>query len=195
MTIRSYTFIFLSFFSLYCLAGDEIKDPRQTSSEDAWIENIKPAFFSGKDIFSDGQHNVISIKAPYKAENPAVVPISIETKTSENVSIKKVYIFIDKNPAPLVGIFDFIVPGNKTDLAMRVRVNDYSYIRTIAETDDGKFYMSKSFVKASGGCSAPVESGATMNVGKIKTRLLGQLKLNEANLMQLKIKHSNYSRL
>ncbi len=195
MTIRLYITIFLSLFSFYSVAEEEISDPRQFSSEEVWIQNIRPAYFSGKDIFSDGQNNIITIKAPYKAENPAIVPISIETKTPENISIKKIYIFIDKNPSPLVGIFNFKGSGKKTDLAMRVRVNDYSYIRTIAEADNGKLYMSKSFVKASGGCSAPAGPGAIKHVGKMKSRLIGQLKLNEPNLMQLKIKHPNFSGL
>lgn len=197
MTIRLYTFIFLSFFCHFslALAEDETNDPRESSSEEAWIKNIKPAFFSGQDIFSDGQNNIITIKAPYKAENPAIVPISIETNTAENISIQKIYIFIDKNPSPLVGVFNFTDSGEKTDLAMRVRVNDYSFIRVIAETNDGRFYMSKSFVKASGGCSAPAGPGATKYVGKMKSRLLGRLKLNKPNLMQLKIKHPNYSGL
>lgn len=42
-----------------------------------------------------------------------------------------------------------------THLATRVRVDDYSYVRAVAETADGKLHMVKAFVKASGGCSAP----------------------------------------
>ena len=42
-----------------------------------------------------------------------------------------------------------------THLATRVRVNDYSYLRVIAETQSGELHMAQTFVKASGGCSAP----------------------------------------
>ena len=47
-----------------------------------------------------------------------------------------------------------------TSISTRVRVNTYSYVRAIAELSDGQLYGVKAYVKASGGCSAPVSTNA-----------------------------------
>jgi sulfur-oxidizing protein SoxY len=58
-----------------------------------------------------------------------------------------------------------------TSISTRVRVNTYSYVRLIAELSDGKLYGVKTFVKASGGCSAPAASNADATKS-----MLGQMK-------------------
>ena len=55
--------------------------------------------------------------------------------------------------------------------------------------------MAKSFIKAAGGCSAPAGPGLSKSTGKIKTRVMGKLSLSNPNLLQLKIRHPNYSGL
>ncbi len=42
-----------------------------------------------------------------------------------------------------------------TEISTRVRVNSYTDVHAVAELSDGKLYMIKIYVKASGGCSAP----------------------------------------
>ncbi len=195
MSNRLCILIFLSVFTLACQGETESEDQRLLDSDKVWEERIKPAFFSGQTVFLDEQHEVIQLKAPYKAEDPATVPISIHfhAPTTKDDYIKKVYIFVDKNPSPVTGIFDFTKPGSKADLALRIRVNEFSYVRAIAETVDGKLYMTKSFVKAAGGCSAPPPAGPAKFTGKMKTRIMSKVSLSEPNLVQLKIKHPNYS--
>lgn len=192
---RVSVFLFFSVFTLACQGETESEDQRLLGSEKVWEEHIKPAYFSGQTVVLDEQHEIIQLKAPYKAEDPATVPISIHLNSAntEGNHIKKIYIFVDKNPSPVTGIFDFTKPGRKADLAMRIRVNEFSYVRAIAETVDGKFYMTKSFVKAAGGCSAPPPAGPAKFTGKMKTRIMGKVKLSEPNLVQLKIKHPNFS--
>jgi sulfur-oxidizing protein SoxY len=162
--------------------------------ETNWNNVLKNQYFSGKTI--EESDNVIEIEAPYRAEDPALVPVKIISKikqTKDNY-IKKLTVFVDKNPFPFVGEFEFTPETGKADLAMRVRVNSYSYIRAVAEMNDGKFYMSKKFVKASGGCSAPI--GADLDVamkrlGKMKFRMDKDLKEGEPALTQLLISHPN----
>jgi sulfur-oxidizing protein SoxY len=191
----SILFILFSLLSPTSQSESNTEDSHQLASQAFWESNIKPAFFSGKDIIPDNAHELIKLNAPFKAEDPSIVPISIKINTNNNINIKNLYIFIDKNPSPLVGILEFPVSNSKTDVAMRVRVNDFSYIRAVAESTDGDLYMTKSFVKAAGGCSAPAGTGPVEFIGKMKTRLMGKLKLSEPNLLQLKIRHPNYSGL
>jgi sulfur-oxidizing protein SoxY len=55
-----------------------------------------------------------------------------------------------------------------------VRVNNYTDVRAVAELSDGKLYMAKTYVKASGGCSAP----AAKNAEEAKGRL-GQMRYRQ----------------
>ena len=104
---------------------------------------------------------------------------------------------VDKNPFPFVGEFELTPDSGKADLAMRIRVNTYSFIRAIAELNDGRLVMTKKFVKASGGCSAPIgaDLDASMKrLGKMKFRLDDGAKTAEPNLVQLLISHPNLTR-
>ena len=42
----------------------------------------------------------------------------------------------------------------------RVRVDQYTNVHAVAETADGKLFVSTVFVKAAGGCSAPTGNNA-----------------------------------
>lgn len=170
------------------LASAEIIDELE------WNNVLKDQFFAGQTILET--NDVIELEAPYRAEDPSLVPLKIisKVKQSRDNYIKKILVLIDKNPFPFVGEFEFTPDSGKADLSMRVRVNTYSYIRAIAEMNDGKLYMSKKFVKASGGCSVPLASdpdAAMKRLGKMKFRLDGGVKTSEPTLVQLLISHPN----
>jgi sulfur-oxidizing protein SoxY len=60
--------------------------------------------------------------------------------------------------------------------------------------NDGALYMAKKFVKASGGCSAPIGAdldAAMKRLGKMKFRLDDGVKSSEPTLVQLLISHPN----
>ncbi|MEQ1545049.1 quinoprotein dehydrogenase-associated SoxYZ-like carrier [Methyloglobulus sp.] len=168
----------------------------ETQYENEWNNTLKNQYFSGKSI--EESNNIIELDAPIRAEDPALVPLKINTKIKQTNDsyIKKILVLVDKNPFPFVGEFEFTPYSGKADLAMRIRVNSYSYIRAIAEMNDGKLYMSKKYVKASGGCSAPVGAdldAAMQRLGKMKFRLDDGVKSKEPTLVQLLISHPNLS--
>ena len=81
----------------------------------------------------------------------------------------------------------------------RVRIDQYSNVRAIAETTDGKLYMAYRFVKASGGCSAPASKDAeeaAKSLGKMRVKTAFKdpngAPIQEAEIM---IKHPNNSGL
>lgn len=165
-----------------------------TNDEVEWNNVLKDQFFAGKTIAENT--DVIELDAPYRAEDPSLVPLKVisKIKQSKDNYIKKILVLIDKNPFPFVGEFEFSPDSGKADLAMRVRVNTYSYIRAIAQMNDGKLYMSKKFVKASGGCSAPIGKdldSAMKRLGKMKFRLDEGVKTSEPTQIQLLISHPN----
>ena len=56
----------------------------------------------------------------------------------------------------------------------RARVDEYTFVRAIAETVDGRLLMATRFVKASGGCSAPAggdEAAMLAAMGRMQFRL------------------------
>lgn len=162
--------------------------------ESAWNNTLKKSYFANKTIQESTE--IIELKTPYRAEDPALVPINIISKIAQTKAryIKKISVFIDKNPYPFVGEFELTPETGKADLAMRVRVNTYSYIRAVAEMNDGQLYMTKKFIKASGGCSAPIGAdleAAMKRLGKMKFKVDKKLKTGEPLLTQLLISHPN----
>jgi sulfur-oxidizing protein SoxY len=81
---------------------------------------------------------------------------------------------IDQNPAPMAARFELGQDSSVSEISTRVRVNNYTDVHAVAELSDGKLYMSKTYVKASGGCSAP----AAKNAEEAKARL-GQLRFRQ----------------
>jgi len=167
-----------------------------TTAEDKfWNSGLRESMFADRPIIESDE--VVALTAPKRAEDGAVVPISIEAgfPQSEDRYIKTITLVIDRNPVPFAGKFTFTPISGRADLAMRVRVNAYTPVRAIAETNDGKLYMSRRFVKASGGCSAP--AGTDL---KVAMKRLGKMKLTTSEeeqlptsptLAQLRISHPN----
>ena len=115
--------------------------------EAAWNEVLKKQFYQDRAIKES--NDVIELEAPYRAEDAALVPIKINSKINQkaNKYIKRITLVIDKNPTPFAGEFNFTPKSGKADIAMRLRVNTYSYVRAIAEMNDGSLHMTKSLSK------------------------------------------------
>ncbi len=171
-------------------------DFRQKQSDAAWEANIRQQHFQDREIIEGAGQDVLALKVPQIAEDATVVPVSIHSKIpqSEQRYIKRLSIFVDKNPVPLVGNFDLTPNSGKADLAMRIRVDTFSYVRAVAETSDGKLYMAKGFIKAKGACSAPPPASIDDSrkfLGQMKMKTVGDVVVGEPNLFQLMIYHPN----
>ncbi len=199
-------FISLFAFTLPTMAEtvDELRnrspDDLKKQSDAVWDKNIRPGVFQDREINENQTDAVIEIKAPYRSEDPSVVPVSIHSKIPQTTEryIKKLYIYLDKNPLPLVGIFEFTPESGKADLAMRIRVDDNTYFRVVTEMNNGDLLMSKSFIRSLGGCSEPLGASveeSLKRMGKMKMNTIGDVALGDANLMQLKISHPNITGL
>jgi sulfur-oxidizing protein SoxY len=133
-----------------------------------------------QDIFNnrpmkDGS-DIIGIEMPYRAEDAAIVPVTLRAKLSpgDNRRIRSITLVIDRNPAPMAAKFELGPDADVTEISTRVRVNNYTDDHAVAELNDGRLYMSKTYVKASGGCSAP----AVKNVEEARNRL-GQMRYRQ----------------
>lgn len=186
---------FCAALALMTAAGMALAE--ETPPETAWQASLKNRFFQDRPI-TEGS-DVIQIKAPYRAEDAALVPLQVVAQfpQSSERSIRSIMVIIDSNPVPWTGTFQFTPLSGRADVAFRARVNAYSWVRAIAETSDGKLYMNKAFVKASGGCSAPLGAdleAAMARLGKMKFKLDGtEAKTGAVNEVQLLISHPNLS--
>jgi sulfur-oxidizing protein SoxY len=90
----------------------------------------------------------IQLKAPEIAENGAIVPVEI---TSMIAGTQTIYIFAEKNPQPLVAIFD-IDSSLEPFISTRIKMGESSRIRVMVKAA-GKFYVTTQEVKVTiGGC-------------------------------------------
>lgn len=180
-----------------CLTAGAVR--AEGEDETAWNTSLKQKLFSGKTIMED--HQVIEITAPYRAEDPALVPIQVTSKFPQTPDhyIRSITLVIDNNPVPFSASFDFTPDSGRADIATRMRFNAYTYIRAIAETNDGTLHMTKAFVKASGGCSAPIGTdieAAMARLGKMKFRFdSDKASIGQANPVQLLVSHPNITGL
>ena len=164
------------------------------SKIDVWETFLKPKYFPHTELVEASR--VIELRTPYRAEDAAVTPVSITAKfpqTDEHF-IEKIYMFVDENPQPLVGVFHLTRSMARADLAMRVRVDKYTNIRAIAVLNSGEHHMVSNFVKAQGGCSAPLAADfatAMKNIGAMKFRLLGEPNPDATVVGQFMLSHPN----
>ena len=169
-----------------------------TASSDKIWAGLKGDVFGDRAILADT--GLIRIEAPKRAQDAALVPVDIYIDPAKAPDgVKAVTMIIDVNPAPVAATFTFGKDAGVTHLSTRVRVNDYSYIRAIAETAGGELHMAQTFVKASGGCSAPAVKNtaeALASMGKMKLRQFPEQEtMSKAEELQLMIRHPNNSGL
>lgn len=160
---------------------------------------VRSSLFENRPI-APAPVELLTFEAPARAVDAAVVPIAIRTRLPAGASyhISRLYLVIDANPSPISAIFQFTPASGRADVETRVRVDDYSHLRAIAETSDGKLYMTTRFVRASGGCSAPAgadAAAALASLGKMQLRVEGDIKGGAPVLAQLAISHPNHSGL
>lgn len=110
-------------------------------------KNISDAM-SGAGYAGAVESKDIEIKAPEIAENGSVVPVEATSKIPGTTSLA---IFVEKNPTPMVGSFDFL-NGTEPYISTRIKMGQTSLVR-VAVKAGGKTYMASKEVKVTiGGC-------------------------------------------
>ncbi len=162
---------------------------------DRWAE-VKPMYFGDKPV-GDGS-DVIALDAPYRAHDAALVPIEVVNRLPADGArrIKAITLLVENNPIPLAGTFRFPSDRRIERLSTRVRVESYSFVRAVAELDDGSLVKTGKFVKASGGCSAAAMKDpetVMARLGKMKLRSSKPDSPNGPMQAQFMISHPNYN--
>ncbi|MEN9725811.1 MAG: hypothetical protein RL434_177 [Pseudomonadota bacterium] len=186
------------FFCLLCLSSMVGAQPAggNQSAVDVWTTFLKPRYF--KDVVLVEDDTVITLKTPYRAEDAAFTPVSVTARFPQTPArfIEKIFLIIDNNPEPLAGRFTFTPEAGRADLALRVRVDSYTHVRAVAVLNTGEHHVVSNFVKAQGGCSAPLGSdykAAIARMGEMNFRTLAKPASGDAILGQLLLRHPNVS--
>lgn len=176
--------------------ANEKAEPNPALSQ--YWEPIKQLMFGDRIINPDAR-DVIRVYLNVRADDASTVPVVVKAQMdqTEKEYIKSIYVIVERNPSPAAGVFHFTPQSGRAQVETRLRFEEYSFVRAVAEMNDGRLYMAQRWVKAAGGCSAP-------NGKKLSESLLGKMKLrfdddaisyHKPNLVQLMIRHPNESPL
>ena len=179
-------------------AQAQIKSGDNPEASEVW-QKVRASLFQSRPIAA-ATDDIISLELPVRAEDAAIVPIAIKTRMLQSAArhIDKVYLIVDNNPSPISAIFQFTPLSGRADIETRIRIDEYTHVRVIAETNDGQLHMATRFLKAAGGCSAPPgkdAQAALASLGRMKFRVEGDANGKEPVLAQLMISHPNHSGL
>lgn len=171
---------------------------READQAERW-KSVRETVFAGRSISEDSA-GLIELDTPARAFDAAVVPIAIRTGMAQTPEryVKKLWLVVDGNPSPVGAVFTFTPESGRADIETRIRIEEYTYVRAIVETNDGKLHMKANYVKAAGGCSAPAGKdmeAALASLGKMKLRVDGDADAGKPVLAQLMVSHPNVSGL
>jgi sulfur-oxidizing protein SoxY len=171
---------------------------QQAAQKDPWPE-LAATIFNNRPL-ADGA-GLIAIEMPVRAEDAAIVPLTVRATLppGDPRRVKALTVVIDENPAPVAATFHFGSNAVVSSISTRVRIDSYTNVHAVAELTDGKLYVVKTYVKASGGCSAPAAKIADRaGIGQMRFRQFAKAadgaatNLREAQIM---IRHPNNSGL
>jgi sulfur-oxidizing protein SoxY len=195
MIRRSALTLLLGMAAALAVAAPASAEMSEVARQARW-DDLRHAIF-GDHAVKDGG-DLVRIEAAERAEDAAIVPVTIALAEQLQKRVRKLYFVIDDNPSPLAAVFSFGAAADPRSIATRVRIDDYTYMHAVAELNDGTLYASRRFIKAAGGCSAPAaadQEAAKARLGKMKLAFQGTPQLGQPVTTQLLISHPNSSGL
>ena len=184
-------------FAPMVLAAEPVNGAQ--SEIDVFSVLLRPKYFEDRPI--QVGKSIVELRIPLRAEDSGVVPISINAQIPQAPDryIQKMWVFVDRNPKPLAGLFHLTPEMGKADLAMRLRIDQFTNVRVVAEMNNGDLHMDEAYTRASGGCSEPPPflklREAKARIGQMKFRSTAAKSDEELALAQLMISHPNITGL
>ncbi|MDP5217038.1 quinoprotein dehydrogenase-associated SoxYZ-like carrier [Ruegeria sp. 2205SS24-7] len=176
------------------------------ASNEAW-DNIRTQLY-GDRVMLNGD-SVIAIDAPYRTPDDARAELAAQIVAPAGLKVGKVTLVLDENPMPVSAVFELDEPQASFYFDVTMRVNGPTPMHVVAETTDGRLWVSETFVKTSGlgACAAPPGADpelALASLGQMDVEVVGRAptlstmgKLSNlsarANKMDLDISHPSHS--
>lgn len=184
MKTRCLAFAPIAFVVAFLAGSFPATAQEQQPSSSAW-EMLRAQYYGDRPM-GVVDEKYMSLEAPGTTPDPSATPLTLRFADDDHRRIKQVRVFIDNNPSPLVATLDLGLPIS--EINMRVRIDRFTSVRAIAETADGGLEMRSTWVKASGGCSAPPGAATAGPLGEIRLRTSA-----DAKILQVGIRHPNAS--
>lgn len=171
---------------------------RRPTPEERWAQ-LAPVLFAGRAVAPD-DGRWLALEAPYRAADAAVVPVVVRALQPQSAArwIRRLHLVVDNNPSPMGVVVEFTPDSGRADLETRIRIEEVSTVRAVAELDDGRLLMAQRLVKAAGGCSAPAGSDlaeAMARMGRAQLRVDAPVVPGQPALAQWTLSHPNVSGL
>ena len=157
------------------------------ANPDIW-PYLKEQVFKDRPISEE--QNFLKIDGPKRASSGAQVPITLSLLSNEH-KIEKIYMYIDANPGQHAATYFLTDQSQEINISTRIRMETDSFVRAIAETDQGELFMSAVPIRASGGCSGYMDvhdPELTKDLGKVILKA-------KNNFVTSRIKHPNFTGL
>ncbi|WP_170335245.1 quinoprotein dehydrogenase-associated SoxYZ-like carrier [Ruegeria arenilitoris] len=177
------------------------------ASGEAW-ENVRSLLYGDRPMQNGDA--LIAIDAPYRTPDDARAELAAQVIAPNGAKIARVTLVLDENPMPVSAVFALEEPLASFYFDVTMRVNGPTPLHVIAETTDGRLWVSETYVKTSGlgACAAPpgtdpelalatlgtMEAEVVGRVPALNTRSrLSNLGADRANKMDLNIDHPSHS--
>jgi sulfur-oxidizing protein SoxY len=162
---------------------------------DIW-PTLKQQAFGDRPI--QAEDGAVVLELPATADDAALVPLTVRVPPHVTQGLKSLTLFIDKNPDPKIATLTFgpaAGQGGERSFSTRVRIEDFSHVRAVLETEDGTLHMASKFIAAAGGCAAMAAKDPeteTVDLGKTLIKVIPPaLPQNPIWAAQVMIKHPN----
>jgi sulfur-oxidizing protein SoxY len=176
--------------SVHAAPGGLPAPAAHTDSSPEW-ESLRAKLFGARPV--DATPGTVQIIAPLRAAYGASVPVKIVSMLPQTPAlyIKRIYLLVDKNPSPVAAVLDLTTEVGQADFETRLRVDEYSHVRVVAELSNGTLHTDSRYVKTSGGCSAPPNRDALNLIGTTVLKVPGPVAMNGATAADVTVLHPN----
>ena len=154
-------------------------------------EKLRERLFAARAV--DATPGTVQVIAPLRAAYGASVPVKIVSKLPQTPDryVKRLYLLVDKNPSPVAAVLDLTLEVGQADFETRLRVDEYSHVRVVAELSNGELHMDSRYVKTSGGCSAPPNRDALNLIGRTVLKVPEPVTMNQTTAADVTVLHPN----
>ena len=160
---------------------------------------LKTLMFGDREIRPGDSNGIVKLFLNTRADDASTVPVMVNGLIDQSAEtyIKTLYLVIEGNPSPIAGVFHFTPHSGRVKLETRLRFEQFSFVRAIAETNHGDLFMSQRYVHASGACSSPGGKNAVDDalLGKIRFKIDENFEFDHPLLVRMQIRHPNESSL
>ncbi len=156
-------------------------------------DRMRGKLFGTRSIEAAPAASKVQLIVPLRAAYGASVPVKIVSRLAQTPAlyVRRIWVLVDKNPSPLAATLDLTTEVGQADFETRLRVDEYSHVRAVAELSSGELHMDSRYVKTSGGCSAPPNRDALHLIGKTIFKLPRGVKTNAPTQADVTVIHPN----